>query len=425
MRAISLLGLVLFITLAESAWVRGSINTDRNWQFVAKFAFDAGFLGNNSAPALEIYAKGVNASNSIISYYMWSSLNGRLPWAEVYSKGSKWMSAAECNALVRQNSLGSVPLSEYFKQPFDEGYPRYWFIAISNCDSPNGIHGVDYSLHFTQGDTNWGYEVSYDQQDLPGLYLFYFLVFLIGLALHAYGVWSLYRSDFLHPVVKLLSATIFTYFLSIFCFFVHWMAFKNNGIGSSFMLGAGEFLDFVAQTLFILLLLLIAKGWAISTTEVSEKKILTGFIFVFAVLYLSLFIYAWKGLDPASTLYIYETAPGIVLLVIRALTLIYFIFCLRYGVLYESHPSKRRFYQIFVAVYTAWFLSLHIIVIVAAVRDPENRIRTVEPFYVTVNTLALTILGFLFWPSQIVKYFDVRPSEGLLTGAASSPYETL
>jgi len=71
------------------------------------------------------------------------------------------------------------------------------------------------------------------------------------------------------------------------------------------------------------------------------------------------------------------------------------------------------------------FFALHLIVIVAAIRDPEERIRTVVPFYVTVQTLALAVLAFLFWPSQIVKYFDVRPSEGLLTGSSSSPYETL
>jgi len=424
---LALLGLLCTVPV-QGAWFRGSLSTDRNWHFLAKFAFDAGNYHpergiEDHLGILEFTAQHAKEGTNLYAY-LWPALDQSPAWPDIYQIGRNKIDTNECLKLTSYARANQVLSTNTTKLTFGENYPRYWFIVAANCYSTEGIH-IDYQLHFYQTDVGWTREVSYDQQDLPALYIFYFIVFLIGVIAHGYGVWSLYRTDFLHPVVKLLSVTIFSYFLAIFCYFVHWMSFKNNGVGSHFMLGTAEFLDFATQTLFILVLLLVARGWAISTTEVTEKKIVAGFIFIFFVLYLSIFIYGWTGLDPASTLYIYETAPGIVLLVFRALAMTYFIYCLRFGVLHESHPSKRRFYQVFAAVFTAWFLSLHIIVIVAALQVPENRIRTVEPFYVTVNVLALAIMGFLFWPTQIVKYFDVRHQDGLLTGSTSSPYETL
>jgi len=420
-----LLSISMLPYLAEAKRVEGTINTDDKWVYLTKFAFHPGVETNNTwtnEGHLVFEIENFNATvvpNLRLYYYMW--LDGHDEhWLDIYNNRNHMT----CDELVAKADDNRILFANYSDHPFAQKFPRYWFIAIADCKS-NGFKDFKYKLHIYNTDSDWGKEISFDQQDLPGLYLFYFLLYLVGLAAHIYGIYTLYRSDFLHPVVKILSATIFLYFISIFCLFIHWMSYKNNGVGSPFFLGAGEFLDFLSQILFTLLLLLIAKGWAISTTEVTEKKILGAVIGIFCILYLAIFIFAWAKMDPASTLYIYETGPGIALLVIRALTLGYFIWSLRHGVLHESHPSKRRFYQIFTAVYTAWFLSLHLIVIVAAIRNPEQRIRTVEPFYVTVNTIALAILAFLFWPSQIVKYFDVRPGDGLLSGSTSSPYETL
>jgi len=411
--------------------VTGRLDTERKWQYVTKFAFHPGEkLGENNYTTMGILQFNFTNYNTTaykpsIYFYLYEALNKTKSWPDIYSNVDSWT----CEELTgNASSWRRAPIDDSTTtagfQRFGQQFPRYWFFAIADCQSPNGLH-LDYDLTLLNTDSDWGRHVSYDQQDLPGLYLFYFFIYFFGVAVHAWGMYNLWRSDFLHPVVKLLSATIAIYSISIFSAFIHWMAYHNNGRGSPFLNGTSEFFDFTSQVLLTLLLLLIAKGWAISNTEVKERNIVAGVIAVFIILYFSTFLFAWTRWDPASTLYIYETAPGIVILVFRALTLIYFIYSLRFGVLHESHPSKRRFYQIFAAVYTAWFLSLHLIVIVAAIRDPEERIRTVVPFYVTVQTLALAVLAFLFWPSQIVKYFDVRPSEGLLTGSSSSPYETL
>jgi hypothetical protein len=85
-------------------------------------------------------------------------------------------------------------------------------------------------------------------------------------------------------------------------------------------------LDIVAQVAFILLVVLIAKGWCISKTVIDDRFIILiglgtlavsvvilfaySILGVLSVLYLAMFIWMKAGLDPASTLYVYETAPG-------------------------------------------------------------------------------------------------------------------
>lgn len=84
-----------------------------------------------------------------------------------------------------------------------------------------------------------------------------------------------------------------------------------------------------SQLTFMLLLILLAKGWAISKTQISQKLILTIIVSAFLLMYISMFIWQNVGQDPASTLYVYESAPGIIILVLRCLAMGYFVWNLR------------------------------------------------------------------------------------------------
>lgn len=124
--------------------------------------------------------------------------------------------------------------------------------------------------------------------------------------------------------MKLLSVTIGLEGLSVFCLFIHYTVYQNNGVGVPAFEGIGnsmlgklglfvEFfivLDLMAQLVFIFLLVLIAKGWCITKTTIDDRKIVLIGLGLLAASYLALFIWENVGVDPATTLYIYETAPG-------------------------------------------------------------------------------------------------------------------
>ena len=59
---------------------------------------------------------------------------------------------------------------------------------------------------------------------------------------------------------------------------------------------------------------------------------------VFLLAYISMFVWESAGVDPAAGSYIYDSAPGVILLLLRSSALLWFGWCLR-----ESYMEVRKF----------------------------------------------------------------------------------
>jgi len=144
---------------------------------------------------------------------------------------------------------------------------------------------------------------------------------------------------------------------------------------------------------------------------------------VLALAYLTLFIWENVGVDPGSTLYIYQSPPGIIILVFRALTMLWFIWTLRATYTEENHPAKRTFYLWFGIACVGWFLALPLITIIAAgTPNAWNELKTVTILYVTSNAVALGGLQYLLWPSRASEYFQISARLDL---AGTIPYDAI
>jgi hypothetical protein len=114
--------------------------------------------------------------------------------------------------------------------------------------------------------------------------------------------------------------------------------------------------------------------------------------------------------------YLYSSPPGIVYLVLRFLTMIYFMWCLHHTLRDDTDHSKRVFYIIFGLGYTLWFLALPIIVLVALALAQFVRAKIVYAIYVVTVTLGFSVIGFLLWPSRASKFFQVAVPDLLGSG---------
>jgi len=302
--------------------------------------------------------------------------------------------------------------------------PRFWYVAAVNC---GGDIDLEYEMTFLNswGDNKWIKQFSCDEIGLEGLYIAYFIFYFIGGLIHAYAVFTLVRATAYHSIVKLLSVTIGLEGLSVFCLFIHYAVYEDNGVGVPALQGIGDILDLMAQLVFIFLLVLIAKGWCITKTTIDDRKIVLIGLGVLAAAYLALFIWENVGIDPATTLYEYQTAPGIIILVLRGVTMLWFIWCLRSTYTEENHPSKRQFYMWFGIAYSIWFLMLPLITIIASTfpethKWTEKKLVTI--MYVTFNGLALAGLQFLLWPTRANEYFQMSTRLDL---AGTMPYDAI
>lgn len=308
--------------------------------------------------------------------------------------------------------LGYTPFEDKQRQHF-------WYIALLSC----GEH-IDVKYEFTflqESNSKWVQQFSFDEQGLEGLYLFYFIFFLLAIVVHGYTIWSFLQTGSYHLLVRIFTAAVVFEGLSVFCLFVHYAAYSSNGVGAPFLKGLGEFLDIVGQIIFILLIILIAKGWCISKTTIDDRIVVLVGLGVLVVLYITMFGWSLGGLDHASTLYVYQTAPGIIIIVVRAVAMLWFIYSMRNTYLEENNAAKRKFYLWFGVSFTIWFLALPFITSVAAGLDPWMRQKTVMGLYVTFNTVFLVILGALLWPSRASEYFQISSSSRF----GSVPYDAI
>jgi len=177
-----------------------------------------------------------------------------------------------------------------------------------------------------------------------------------------------------------------------------------------------------SNLLLMFLCILIAKGWAITSHYLSQKNVVLIVMALFILGYLILFIWDNFGRDPAATLYFYESVPGVIVLVIRTVLVVWFFWCLRDTLRLENLPERREFYKIFGLCYSIWFIMLPIVVFILSFVDPWVRFKIVRGISVAIDFAGLSALAFLLWPTRAQNYFTIRTTSQLLEEDKTEKY---
>jgi hypothetical protein len=180
-----------------------------------------------------------------------------------------------------------------------------------------------------------------------------------------------------------------------------------------------------AELVLMFMLILVAKGWAITTNYLTDRNLILLSMCALLLSYLALFIWDNAGRDPASTLYFYESVPGIILLVLRTLVWIWFGWCLKNTLALETLPEKRNFYILFGGACTLWFLLLPLFVIIATGMEPWYREKVITSMTSSLNALALSAFTYLLWPTRAADYFSIKPTNALLSSDVDTSNESL
>jgi hypothetical protein len=133
---------------------------------------------------------------------------------------------------------------------------------------------------------------------------------------------------------------------------------------------------------------------------------------VLYALYIALYIWSQKIMDPASVLYIYETPPGWTVVAVRLLLMLYSIYCCIQTYHLETVHSKKQFYIVWCVIAASWLLSLPIIVIIAHYIESWKRQRAVFALTQSIQAAMFIVLTYLFRPFRSNRYVDIlKPDE--------------
>ncbi|XP_037941474.1 uncharacterized protein LOC119674408, partial [Teleopsis dalmanni] len=180
-------------------------------------------------------------------------------------------------------------------------------------------HTLEYDIHVVNNHPNNSathpltYQFSYDQQNLLEMYLIFLLVYVILLPVQIYAV-RLQK----HPVTKLFTLSLLSEFVSLTMITAHLTNFALNGVGEPNMQAAGDILDIFSRTTFMLILLLLAKGWAVTRQQISRSGwiILMSIWVPYCAFHVLLYIWDKTEVDIISDIDEYQTWPGWIVLIL-------------------------------------------------------------------------------------------------------------
>ncbi|XP_063216175.1 transmembrane protein 145 [Bacillus rossius redtenbacheri] len=293
--------------------------------------------------------------------------------------------------------------------------PRFWYVSLVACyrnqETCRWHHFQDeielsYDIWLVNGNPNQsthnplGYQFSFDRQDTLELYLVFFVCYVVLLPLQLYAVT---RQQ--HPVTRLFTASLLLEFLALSFILIHVVTFALDGVGLYQMEVAGDIFDILSRTTFMLLLLLLAKGWAVTRLELTYKPLVFLTWILYGVVQVLLYVWNMTEVDIIDDIDEYQTWPGWLVMVFRTLIMVWFLFELRNTMLYEHNSQKLNFFLHFGASALVWFIYLPVVALIALQVSTLWRFKLLLGITYSADCLAYCIMTHLLWPARSEQYF--------------------
>ncbi|XP_030563809.1 uncharacterized protein LOC115764708 isoform X1 [Drosophila novamexicana] len=446
---------------ASSTHISGEFHTADFFQFLIKFGFQKadpptprsavsyGYIyGNVTSP--DTYSAPVTLvvldKSTFVDFYSNRNYRNReRACSRMFSRLQHIVYDPDCNPQGKRDFLRRVPCSRgqlcvdedapsnviaghQFTYVIDlEAEPRFWYVALVACyrnrstcewhahenlaklnnSSSSLLTTLQYDINLVNVHPNDSaahpltFQYPYDQQNLLEMYLIFMLVYIVLLPMQIYAV-RLQK----HPVTRLFTLSLLSEFVSLALITAHLIRYAANGVGEPNMQAAGDVLDILSRTTFMLILLLLAKGWAVTRQQISR----TGWIILMSIWVpycaFHVFLYIWDRteVDIISDSDEYQSWPGWIVLILRTSFMMWFLYELRNTMKYEHSSKKLDFLLHLGASSLVWFIYLPIVAIVALQVSPMWRYKLLQGITNSADCMAYCVMTGLLWPNRAGQY---------------------
>jgi len=203
--------------------------------------------------------------------------------------------------------------------------PHIWYFVISDCNDslPNLTHNLRYEFHAVQdGGSEFSVEMFWM---LPA-----HLLMVGGFSLF---VWYFYRltvgffrsAGSVHPVIWILTSVVALHYLAQAFHTLHLVFYRSNGVGFKALDVFSEIFFILSQVIQTSLLILIALGYTLLQSCIGELDLMIPVCFMVAVIHVMLVGFGKLKDDSAYAFHENEGVLGWVLLVLRLLLYLWFL----------------------------------------------------------------------------------------------------
>lgn len=351
--------LLFIIDLARAKFQSGNIRIggakkENAWKYVSKFGYGFGQGRYGVRLQLHVPKNIINDANIALNVYLdedWDQVESE---ADVCSRHSKSRQSREI--LVNKEGEWSEWVNGTLHQSVR---PHIWYFAIHDCGNAlqNFTHRLKYEVHFVQADDS---EFSIEMRwmlTMNVLCLLFFTAFVFFLYKRAR---KFFVESGVHPVVWTLATAIILQYLAQVSHTSHLWRYTGDGRGLKGLEVISEILFMLSQVIQTSLLILIALGYTLLQSKIGELDLMIPMCFMVAVIHIMLVGFGKIQDDASYKYHENEGAVGWVLLVMRLLLYIWFLWAVR-STASEGGMRLQQFCRQFMVAGSLYFLAYPII----------------------------------------------------------------
>jgi hypothetical protein len=293
------------------------------WQYVSKFGYGMG-QGTWQARLKLSFPKTLAKD---VKIQMHAYLDEDWPEVEAIEDECERVSKAKRSHDIVLNATGEW--SDWKTQTFTQNIrPHIWYIAVSDCNGSlnNSTHRIKFEIRFRQaGGSEFSVEMRYL---IPAN-----IIILIGFTCFFRYYWKGARqfaasAGSTHPVIWTLSVTMGVQYLAQFLHTLHLLQYSYNGSGLKALEVISEVLFMLSQVSQASLLIIIALGYTLLQAKLGELDLVIPVSFLAALVHMLLVGLGKLRDDESYKFHENEGVPGWILLAMRLLLLVWFLWAL-------------------------------------------------------------------------------------------------
>ncbi|XP_029600547.1 transmembrane protein 145 isoform X1 [Salmo trutta] len=420
---------VLCVGSVLGKYVRGIVNTKEDWLFLTRFCFltDFGRLD------FRFRYQKTRCCQNILLYFDDSS-----QWPAVYKKPDKDCYQKEAvlrpennqviNLTTRYTWSGCVVEGEGDEEvlscvggrSFRSVRERWWYIALSKCGG-EGLQ-LEYEMKLTNGQSFWTQHFSADEFGILETDITFLVIFSLVFILSCYFAYNLKGRQLLHTTYKMFMTAAGVEVVSLLFHCIYWGLYARDGVGNGSLKIMGKLLFSVSFLVFLLMLILLGKGFTVTRARISHSGSvkLSIYMTVYTVTYIILFIYEAEFFDPGEVLYAYDSPAGYGLMGLQLLAYVWFCYAVLISL--KHYPEKQPFYIPFFTAYTLWFFAVPVMALIANFGIPRwAREKIVNGIQLGIHLYAHIVFLAITRPSAANKNFPYHVRTSQIGILLSSP----
>jgi len=375
----------------------------KSWSYLTKFAAGP---GEASFRAKAQFTKALHTNKDHIGVTI-------LAYA-----GDDWYRARDMSDCKGKESFAKyrlpvdVPIdaswSEYNTGILEQSETQVWFFVLSDCEKSLSPFIIGNRLRWEIEALNS--DGSHFSEDESGMILPLFVNMLVIAAFFVSNSIKFYkfynREEGGDYPTLITTVALFIEFLSLLCEILHLWIYSYNGKGSAFFNFSNHVLSITSQFLITCLLLLIAYGWSINFLEFEDMDVFIPLGILLGIMHIVI-IGVGKIIDNEHYKYHdYENWAGVVIIVVRLLLYVFWIYLFVQTYTAAKHTEKKFFgkFGIFASIY---FLAFPILVIFSTFFvSAHSKHKLVTTGTLLLQTLTLVVLTLVFTTKK-TQYYQI------------------